>query len=651
MSLKKFISPSLQPLTWFIPLILLIILILVIHTTFKEACRVINEMAEERTIHTAEQIFTRLELFFFERTKDLSHLTMVTEDAYPQLPSAIFIRDASGIISREPIYESIGLYDSLGEAIITIPEQNTLQFLLPPAQLRRAAQDSIILLSPPLESPEEVFILALIVPFRSEGQSGSVAAIIYLEDIIAQTIEITAPATKRVSFFMEEILVYRNELATRTPGDQTIASSTSMHILGREITLLVEQPITGDIRRLHRENRNRYALSLVMAILSSTLLFFAFISVARTMASRRLMQATEDRYKRLTENARDMIFRFSIPQRKFDYVSPAGFNLTGFHHQEFYKNPGIMISIIAPEWRDYFKDRWLRLMQGDAEPLYEFRIIGKSSESRWVHLRVVVIKKDGQPHAIEGIAADVTELKNALEEREKLIKELETKNAELERFAYTISHELKTPLITIRGFLGYLEKEAREGDLGGLYRDITFIRSATDTMRRLLEGLIELTRVGRHPGEPEDVPFSKLVSEVAQRFEKPLSERKIILQIDTNMPVVHGNRIELFELVENLIENSIKFMGDQQNPYIKVGWFETPKEAVFYVKDNGIGIEPKYHDRVFGIFHKLDPASEGTGVGLALAKSIVSTHGGWIKTESPGPGKGTAVYFTLPVKH
>jgi len=103
----------------------------------------------------------------------------------------------------------------------------------------------------------------------------------------------------------------------------------------------------------------------------------------------------------------------------------------------------------------------------------------------------------------------------------------------------------------------------------------------------------------------------------------------------------------MIELFQNLIENAIKYMGDQQSPAIEVGFTKTKFETIFFVKDNGIGIDPRYHEKIFGLFDQLNRNSSGTGIGLAVVKRIVETHNGKIWVESVGKGKGTTFYFTM----
>jgi len=120
------------------------------------------------------------------------------------------------------------------------------------------------------------------------------------------------------------------------------------------------------------------------------------------------------------------------------------------------------------------------------------------------------------------------------------------------------------------------------------------------------------------------------------------------IHVQPNLPMVRADHTRLVEVIQNLVENAIKYMGAQPQPQVTIGFKSGENELVFFVSDNGMGIDPNYQDRVFNIFEKLDPQSEGTGIGLALVKRIIETHGGRIWVESDGIGKGTTFYFTLP---
>jgi len=235
-------------------------------------------------------------------------------------------------------------------------------------------------------------------------------------------------------------------------------------------------------------------------------------------------------------------------------------------------------------------------------------------------------------------------------ERESMIKELEAKNTELERFTYTVSHDLKSPLITIAGFVGFLEKDALAGNLERVREDVSYINDAVTKMQRLLSELLELSRIGRMMNPSEEVSFADIVHEAVELVRGRIEARGVAVEITPDLPTVYGDRARLVEVVQNLVDNACKFMGEQSYPRIEIGARQDKAGPIFYVRDNGVGIAPLYQDKVFGLFEKLDPTSDGTGIGLTLVKRIVETHGGETWIESASQGGGTTFYFTLPVE-
>jgi len=228
------------------------------------------------------------------------------------------------------------------------------------------------------------------------------------------------------------------------------------------------------------------------------------------------------------------------------------------------------------------------------------------------------------------------------------VHELESKNTELDRFNYTVSHDLKSPLITIRGFLGYLAKDFQTNDTEHTRADIMRIAEAVGKMERLISTLLELSRSGKSVDTPDQVPFTGVALEAAGLLDVSLKNRGITLKIDENLPVVSGDRERLLQVMTNLIENAVKFMGNQESPVVEVGVRTEAAGQVFFVRDNGMGITKEDQPKIFGLFERLNPDIPGTGIGLATVKRIIEAHGGKIWVESEGAGKGTTFWFTLP---
>lgn len=239
-------------------------------------------------------------------------------------------------------------------------------------------------------------------------------------------------------------------------------------------------------------------------------------------------------------------------------------------------------------------------------------------------------------------------LENDLNQRKSLIEELEKKNMELERFTYTVSHDLKSPLVTITGFLGYLDQDARAGNFKNFKLDMDRIQQAVDKMQILLNDLLELSRIGRIMHEPVEEDFGTIVRDALSLLNGSITANKVHVIFMDEGHKVTGDRVRLLEVIQNLVENGIKFMGTQPTPEVRIGSIKDEEgKPIFFVQDNGIGIDPQYQDRVFGIFNKLDARTEGSGIGLTLVKRIIEVHNGkiWLNSQL---GKGTTFYFTIP---
>ncbi len=232
-------------------------------------------------------------------------------------------------------------------------------------------------------------------------------------------------------------------------------------------------------------------------------------------------------------------------------------------------------------------------------------------------------------------------------ERKQAEEALQRRNEEIVRFAHTVSHDLKSPLITIRTFLGYLENDLKQADTARVDTDLRHIRRAAEKMTHLLDDLLSLSRIGRKVNPPEDITLQAIVREALEMVAGQIAERQVQIQVSAAPVVLHGDRMRLIEVFQNLVDNAIKFMGEQAEPRVEIGVDTSRPEIVLFVRDNGLGIDPRHQSKLFGVFEKLHPGTAGTGIGLAMVKRIIEVHGGRIWVESAGPGQGTTFRFTL----
>lgn len=322
--------------------------------------------------------------------------------------------------------------------------------------------------------------------------------------------------------------------------------------------------------------------------------------------------------------------------------------VTGYTAEEILGNPRA-IEMLYPD-ENYRK--WvlstIRKEEGDFRNL-EFTLTSKTGEPRTVLWSNLSSSCPIAGWATWAVGLDITARREATREREELIARLETQNAELERFTYTVSHDLKSPLITIKGYIGLLAEDLHEMAAESVKSDLDRISSAAGKMGELLDDLLELSRIGRLAAPSEDIALSDLVAEAISLLHGPLTGKRVDVQVQANLPVVYGERVRLLEVMQNLIDNAAKYMGNQPEPRIEIGARHQAGEVVIFVADNGVGIEPQFQEKVFGLFDQLDACSDGTGIGLALVKRIVEVHGGRIWIESEGAGQGSTFCFTIPL--
>ena len=246
----------------------------------------------------------------------------------------------------------------------------------------------------------------------------------------------------------------------------------------------------------------------------------------------------------------------------------------------------------------------------------------------------------------------VLQLRNYTRELESRVKErtaqLKEKNLELESFVYTVSHDLKTPVVSLHGMASVLLEDysGKLDDQGKHY--LQRVMANATFMEQLIEDLLALSRTTRRVRRPENIDTERLIEDVLGQCQEMIKRKGALVRVHSPLPRAVFDPIQLRQVFLNLVTNGIKFIGPSAAPSIEIGGERGAGYVQFFVKDNGIGIDPRYHDLIFGIFQRLREVDvEGTGVGLAIVKKIIDSARGkiWIESEK---GKGAAFFFRIP---
>lgn len=289
---------------------------------------------------------------------------------------------------------------------------------------------------------------------------------------------------------------------------------------------------------------------------------------------------------------------------------------------------------------------------GRASITFENRYRCKDGSYRWLHWITTPQVEEG---LIYGAARDITEHKRAEQEIERLVRDLreragqlEAVNRELEAFSYSVSHDLRAPLRHVNGFCDLLKKHLGDSADDKARRYMGTIEEASRKMGTLIDELLVFSRMGRAEMQQAELSLDELVADVLKDFSEEVAARNVALKIDP-LPLVRGDRSMLRQVFVNLVSNALKYSRKREHACIEIGRIPGGEgEAVVFIRDNGVGFDPTYAHKLFGVFQRLHRAEdfEGTGIGLANVRRIVLRHGGRVWAEGR-PGEGATFYFSL----
>ncbi|MGE5353469.1 MAG: PAS domain S-box protein [Acidobacteriota bacterium] len=301
-----------------------------------------------------------------------------------------------------------------------------------------------------------------------------------------------------------------------------------------------------------------------------------------------------------------------------------------------------------PDHIERVMENWTKALNRGETWEDTFPLKGKDGQYRWFLSRALPIRdENGKIMRWFGTNTDITEAKLQELELRRTLEELKRSNGELEQFAYVASHDLQEPLRMVSAFTKLLEAQFKDKLDEKTSKYMYFITDGAKRMHALIHDLLAFSRVTSPEENISKTDLNALLAEIMRDFQVAITDHNAEVEI-SDMPVLYVDPTQLKLVFQNLIQNAIKFRS-AENPFIQVKSERKEHEWLFSVKDNGIGIDPEFHERIFIIFQRLHEKEKypGTGIGLSICRKIVERHGGKIWVDSK-LGEGSTFYFTIP---
>ena len=416
-----------------------------------------------------------------------------------------------------------------------------------------------------------------------------------------------------------------------------------------------------EIRIVRADGTERWAIANGEPVYDKNGNLLAGIVVFPDITQRKIIEEdlreSEERFRRIAENAKDMIYRMTLPDGVYDYVSPASVDLFGYTPEEFYARPLLFREIIHKDWLAYFQEQWQNLLNGDMPASYEYQVVHKSGTVKWLNQRNVLVKnREGKPIAIEGIVTDVTEAKLAQEEKARLEADLRQahKMEAMGTLAGGIAHDFNNILSAIIGYAELAKDDLPRANPAR--EEIEEVINAGKRARDLVKHILAFSRKSgedRIPVKPQ-----RLAEDALNLIRASLpSTIEIRQHIDPECGPILADPTQFHQIIMNLCTNGAQAMDDSGG-ILDFSLTEASRmpdsdappapHARIVVKDTGIGIPQNIIDRIFDPYFTTKEYGKGSGMGLAIVHGIVESHKGKITVKSK-VGQGTTVEIYFPV--
>jgi len=476
----------------------------------------------------------------------------------------------------------------------------------------------------------------------AELQAGLEAIVTAYEDELKASVQTLQIARIAVFVFTVGVLAVAG-LAVFWPLLQRIRAESQ-----RRDAQAKQLSVTLDQLREQRDDRQQRmrAMASVMEDLQDERAALEREIMARENVQQAL-QRSEEVFHAIVESAPTAVVMID-PFGNIALVNGETERLFGYNRKELVGKP---VEILVPQrfqaehphYRRQFLDNPTTRRMGAGRDLYGIR---KDGTEVPVEIGLNPIEAEEGIFVLSAIV-DITERQRTEREIRRINAELLKKNEEIQQFVYTVSHDLKSPLVTCKGFVGVAREDLKEGHFEDVESSLDRVEHATDRMGQLIQDLLQLSRIGTIRNEPEEIDVGQLVRSALSDLSARIDEVNAVVSVQHDLPRVIADRVRLTQVFENLLTNAVKYGCRTDRPEIAIEGYADADEVRYCVRDNGIGIAPRFHERIFGLFERLDTDRDGTGVGLAAVARIMDAHGGrtWVESDV---GKGAAFWLAFP---
>ncbi|WP_298496305.1 PAS domain S-box protein [uncultured Algibacter sp.] len=367
---------------------------------------------------------------------------------------------------------------------------------------------------------------------------------------------------------------------------------------------------------------------------------WTFKDVTLNRTYRKSIEAQKQKYYNIIANMNLGLAEVNINDEIL-MINQSFTEMSGYSEEEVLgKNAGELFAIDGGS--EIIKEQNKKRQKGESNS-YELKAKNKAGEVRyWLISGAPNYNLEGELVGSIGIHLDITELKNLELQKEKLLSKLERSNDELQEYAHIVSHDLKSPLRSINALITWI-KEDNVGKLDDVsLQNLALVDTTLEKMEQLITDVLNYSSVGTDENEKVNVNLDEVVTDLIQIMYKP---DHVTVEVLNTLPTLKGDSTKLQQVFQNLISNAIKFI-DKEQGFVKVDVKDVKTHYQFSISDNGMGIEKKFHNKIFKVFHALNKSKDSTGIGLSIVKKIVDLHEGdiWLESE---PNIGTTFFFTL----